>query len=193
MFIKNKLKVSLLAVLLGMLLIPSGVLASTVGDSKTQEVKIEIEGGEFSINIPTVANFKNYSLNNLDQPAKTGFNGAFNIQDSRGSHEGYRVDVKASQLAKADGYKLPTGSLSLSSVSKVSAVNSNAVPPKAKFTGNLIVDAGTITVLEATKGTGMGGFSFTFPTDALSLNLNYGTVQQGLYSTTLTWSLVTAP
>lgn len=172
------------------------LITEALADTKTNDVSITVNGGEFSLTTPTIKPYGDITLQATPQTYKTSFNGKFTVKDIRGTQEGWRLDVSASQLSGGAGgvNKIPKGSLSLQPISTISrvGVGSGAAPTKVMLT-NTAIDNGAVVVAKASAGTGMGVFDITFPTDALSLVVDATTAKAGSYSSTLTWNLVQAP
>ena len=204
----KKLKVLLFVTIALFMLAPMGVFADEV---KEQTIEATIKGGGIQFEIPSVEDFGEIELDSQPKTLKAGFDGSFKIMDYRGTHDGYRVDVSATPVTvktPAGGFKngtsafsLPEGSLSLAPISNVVSIGSAATAPRVMTNSNQIIDNGTVTILSAAKGTGMGHFEFSF-SDALSLvvkndttfidKVNYPNTGTP-YESTVTWSLVTAP
>src|SRR5690625_4320945 len=91
------------------------------------------------------------------------------------------------------------GTLSLDPVSDIKRVGTGqgALPVKS-MDSNKIIDDGTVAVIKANAGGGMGVFDFEFPENALSIVIDPTTAKvlngnNATYTSTLTWDLVQAP
>ena|SRR5690625_166248 len=162
-------------------------------DTQSNDVDIEIEGGEVSLETSAIETFGTIVLEATPQTYETSFENDFTVTDLSGTHEGWRVDVSASHFLNGEDI-LPEGSLSLDPVSNIERVGTGygSLPVKSMET-NTIIDSGTNTVVEAEEGSGMGVFDITFPTDALSLTVDATIAKAGEYESTLTWDLISAP
>lgn len=173
--------------------IATGAFATT----KTNDVSVTIEGGDFSLATSNIQSFGTVELKSSSQTYKTSFENKFTVKDLRGTQAGWRVDVSASQFT--DGVNtLPKGTLSLEPVSNISRVGiGQGASPEKAMKANTIIDDGTVAVVKANAGSGMGVFDFTFPTDALSIVIDPTTTKLNgastTYTSTLTWDLVQAP
>lgn len=170
-----------------------GFATGALADSKTNDVDITVKSGEFSVKVPSIDSFGDITLKATPTTYKTSFKDKFTVKDLRGTHDGWRLDVTASQFSSGD-HKLPKGSLTLKPISKIDRVGTGSGDsPKVSMSSNEVIDDGTVEVAKATSGGGMGVFDLTFPKDALSLTVDATTAKTGTYESTLTWDLVQAP
>ncbi|WP_144460332.1 WxL domain-containing protein [Siminovitchia fortis] len=167
-------------------------------DTKSNEVDVTIKSGEFSLATSDIESFGEIELKSTPQTYKTSFNDKFTVKDLRGTQAGWRVDVSASQFT--DGTNtLPKGTLSLEPVSSIKRVGTGqgALPVKT-MDSNKVIDDGTVAVVKADTGGGMGVFDFEFPKNALSIVVDPTTAKvlngsKATYQSTLKWDLVQAP
>ena len=164
-----------------------------LADTKTNDVDVTIQAGEFSLATPSIKSFGNITLQSTPQTYKTSFDGKFTVKDLRGTQAGWRLDVEASQFTNGAS-TLTVGSLSIEPISNITRVGTGSGElPTVSMNSNQVIDDGKVEVARAKAGTGMGVFDITFPTDALSLVVDATTAKVGTYESTLTWNLVLAP
>lgn len=188
---------------------PSGV----GGDTQSHDVTAIVGGGDLTLWIPEIITFGQIKLGSQPKIVNTSFDDMFNIKDSRGSGEGWRLDVTASRFTEVTpgtGFQsgtsaniLPIGSLTLSPLSSIVRVGAGTgALPTSKLLSPTIIDDGPITVSGANIGEGMGEFNLTFGVNALSLAVDPATAKidkvnypsgDTPYASTLTWTLVSAP
>lgn len=184
---------------IGLALIVSLTMATgAFAETKTNDVDITIESGEFSLATSDIESFGTVELLSTPETYKTSFENKFTVKDLRGTQSGWRVDVSASQFS--DGTNaLPKGTLSLEPVSNIERVGTGEGElPVGSMDSNLIIDDGVVTVITAEEGSGMGVFDFEFPENALSVVIDPTTAKvlngsDATYTSTLTWNLVQAP
>lgn len=180
---------------LTILLISSLTLSTSAfaADSKNNEVDITVESGEMSIKTSDIDSFGNITLKEGPEKYQTSFKNNFTVKDLTGEHEGWKISLSASQFA--DGSKtLPKGSLTMLPVKSVDRVGEGSGgEPKISMSSNQIIDDGSIEVLKANSGAGMGVFTFRFAKYSLEINIDPTTAKIGNYQSTLTWDLVQAP
>jgi hypothetical protein len=123
----------------------------------------------------------------------------FTVVDSRGSGEGWTVSVSATNLSKTGGVTIETGSLSLKRPSKLTqdyTGTSNTTPGIFPVVGEWVPIDGTgpQNLITAIADNGLGRWTINWgaisPTEALQLKLDAGTIKAGIYSSTITWSLI---
>lgn len=184
------------------------------GDTEAQrEIEANIVTGDLTLNAPTNKTFGNIELGNQPKVVKTGLNGPVQVSDLRGTQEGWRLDVSATQFEIVEptggfaegttGHKLPKGSLSLGAVNEIKRVGTgSSTLPVANQSSNKIIDDGSITVATAAKGTGMGDFDLLFDDNTYSLVVDATTAKVDMvnypdgktpYKASVTWNLVSAP
>lgn len=202
-------------------LLTSALVFSFVGVTSAEDpavftdVELSIEGGELKFeSVPNVNSFGTVQLTPDIQTVTTGFDGDVRVTDARGTGEGWRMQVQATQFQEvepAGGFvggtsalTLPVGSLSIAPVESIMQVSSGTtVLPTSAISSDQVIDNGSaVTVVSAGTDEGMGMFDITFPTDALLLVLdpavkmvdvvNYNG-QPTPYKSTLTFTLVTGP
>lgn len=171
---------------------------SAAETTKTNNVDVTINSGEFSLATSPITTFGQIELKATPQTYKTSFNDKFTVKDLRGTQAGWRVDVQATPFN--DGVNtLPKGTLSLQPVSSITRVGTGqGASPVNAMTTNAVIDDGAVTVVKASAGSGMGVFDFSFPQDALSIVVDPTTAkvangENAVYTSTLTWDLVQAP
>lgn len=188
---------------------PSGA----TGDTQTHDVTAAFSGGSLTLTIPQIITFGNIKLGSQSKLVNTGFDDIFKVTDSRGTSEGWRLDLTSTQFKEIEpvgGFKvgtsaniLPVGSMSISPFTNVSRLGGNlGTMPTNTLTANSIIDNGAITISTAVVGTGSGEFDFTYGASALSLVVDPSTAKVDKanypsgdtpYEATLTWNLVSAP
>lgn len=189
------------------------IVPPSAGSTQSHNATAVFTGGDLLLQIPQINTFGQIKLTSQAKLVNTSFDNTFNVIDSRGTDEGWRLDVTASQFTEttpAGGFQsgtsatiLPVGSLSLSPLSNITRVGPGAgTLPIGKLAVNTIIDDGTVTVAGANLGEGSGEFDLTFGTNSLSLavdpatakidKINYPGVDTP-YASTLTWTLVSAP
>lgn len=186
---------------------------SSGGTQAEREIEANILTGDLTLDAPTNKSFGNVQLENNPKTVKAGLNGPVQVSDLRGTQEGWRLDVSATQFeiveptgGFAEGtisHKLPKGSLSIESVQEIKRVGTgSSTLPVANQSNNKIIDDGSITVATAAKGTGMGDFHLLFDDNAYSLVVDATTVKVDMvnypdgktpYKASVTWNLVSAP
>lgn len=179
----------------------SGALANEGGNVvKTNDVELTIKsanvgvGGLDLITSPVVnGGFGEIELEADPKTHYTGFEDDFTVKDLRGTHEGWKLTVEASQFDSGD-YRLPKGSLTLDSVANIERVGEgSSAMPVVELNRTTIIDDGAIEVASAEEGTGMGVFNISFNEDALGLTIDSTTAKVGNYNSTLTWTLHATP
>lgn len=172
------------------LVFTTGALAA---DTKTNDVNITVQSGEFSVTTSDIRSFGDITLAATPETYVTSFENSFITKDLRGTQEGWRLDVEASPFTSGT-HTLPGGSLSIAPLESIERVGTGfGDAPTISTNQNVVIDQGTVEIAKAVDGTGMGVFELTFPNDALSLVVDATTAKVGTYQSTLTWTLVTAP
>lgn len=177
------------------------------------EAKFNLSGGLFSLTAAPIHSFGDITLTATPQKYSTSFEKALNVKDLRGTHDGWRLDVSATQFEVVEpesgfvegttAHKLPKGTLTLKPLKSIQRVGEGqGALPTSQLTHETIIDDGVITVAKANQGEGTGVFDLEFPEDALSIvvdattakidNLNYPDGKTP-YVSTITWELVSAP
>lgn len=182
-------------------------------DSGDDEASVGIGDGGLKLTTSPIIHFGNHNITNEIKTIYTSFERAIKVEDLRGTHEGWRLDVSATpfKVAKpAGGFKegttaheLPKGSFAILPPSKIERVgNGSSELPTSEINSKTVIDNGTVTIANAEKGTGTGEFDIVFPENALSLVIDPETVfvdkinypnTYTPYKSTLTWNLVSAP
>lgn len=217
--LKKKVLTTGLAILASMAIV-SSVSADEIEGDPVEEpthqntVNFSIGGGELTLETSPINTFGDIELKAEPETHFTGFEGAFQVQDLRGTQEGWNVTVQSSVFkvvepeagyaVGTDGFELPNGSLSLSPIAGIDRVGTGIGDlPTGLQTEYQVIDDGAIDVISADVGAGVGVFDFSFAADeALSLvvdsttakvdNVNYpdGTTP---YEATVQWNIVTGP
>lgn len=190
-----------------------GTTPPSSGNSQSHDATAMFTSGDLTLQIPQINSFGNIKLNPQAKLVHTGFDDNFKVIDSRGTAEGWRLDLSASRFTEttpvggfASGTSavvLPTGSLSLLPLNRITRVGSSVgTLPQSTLGANTIIDDGVVTVSTAPVGGGMGEFDLEFTNNALSLvvdsatakidKVNYPGADTPYYSI-LTWTLVSAP
>ena len=192
---KSILKTGLLTLLLSF-----GFVSTVSANSTTQssEVDVTIEPGEFSLTAPEISDgFGSVELKVDVQTRHASFGAPFTVKDLRGTHEGWRLEVQADQLANGE-HTLPASSLTIKPVADIVRVGSGsgALPISSQTAVQPIDTGSAVGLVSAPTGGGMGVFDITLPADALAVTIDATTARtddNGVYTTTLNWSLVQAP
>lgn len=148
------------------------------------------EGGSLHLKIADVEDFGQVKLKETAQVYHTSFNDKFTVTDLRGTHEGWRLDVSATQFENENGHKLPKGSLSIQGLERIEGAGNQ---PTIGLTGTSVIDDGAVNIATAVEGTGAGVFNLYFPEDALSVVVDPTTAKVGTYTSTITWELQSTP
>lgn len=187
-----------------------------VGEGETEaerEIDANIVTGDLTLNAPSNKAFSDVQLGNNPKTVKTSINGPIQISDLRGTQEGWRLDVSATQfeivepqggfVEGTESHKLPKGSLSLGAVTEVAKIgNGSATSPIVNQTSDRVIDDGSVTVATATKGTGMGDYNLLFDEETFSLVVDATTAKIDMvnypegktpYKAKVSWNLVSAP
>lgn len=178
-----------------------GMVAQASNLKQEDDVDIQVRAGEFSLKSLDINNFGEIILKeDIEQYSTSFVAGDFIVKDLRGTQAGWRIDLNASQFTSQDNPEitLPKGSLTLDGVSQLARVGGSAHGstgiPGSKLAETLMIDNGSIEIMKANQGTGMGVFSFKFPKDALTISIDPVTAISGqTYVSTLTWDLIQAP
>lgn len=183
--------------------ISTDVEAAGKTDVQKTDVEITIKSGEFSLATPTINNFEDVTLKDNKTLYRTSFDSTpFKVKDLTGNHIGWKVGVSATPFTSSGpgGHTLPTGSIMLDSTNSIKRVSNdagNGSSPVNSITKGRAIDQGEVEVIKAEKGGGMGVWDFTFPENALSVNIDSTTAKATdsgqKYVSTLTWNLTQAP
>lgn len=120
------------------------------------------------------------------------------VEDLRGVREGWRLTVSATPFTNItdDEVHLPTGSLTLNTVSSINLIENGGTyisKPQIVIKDSTTIDDGEVVVLEAEEDRGKGSWLVEFPDEALGLTVDIITVIAGEYESELTWNLHTTP
>ena len=128
---------------------------------------VTVTGGTLGITTPpTVANFGAITLNGTAQTTTAAMD-AFEVNDARGTGEGWNVTVQATRFAEHDGTayvasgrQLPASSLTMPAPSV--AADGTTSPDPTVTGGPYTVDSGTaVKIASAAVDQGMGKYDFT--------------------------------
>lgn len=191
---------------------PSPENPSDSSDSQSDDIDFLLDSGTLELQTSPIKSFGKIKISNQIKSYKTSFDTVFNIKDLRGTQEGWRLDVSATQFKVVEpsgGFKagtsahiLPVGTLTLSPLESISRVGTgNGNLPVNRLNSNTVIDDGIVTVASANKGDGAGEFNLKFPENALTLIINPATAKVDKinypngtpYEATVTWTLVSAP
>lgn len=183
--------------MLGMSMI-TGVSADTP-INKANDVDVTIKApnsgvGGLKLETAGIKSFGNIELEPTAKTYQTDFSDKFEVQDLRGTHAGWSLDVAASQFENATGDFLPKGTLTLERDGKVTTSGNSELPIFTK--GRVAIDDGKVNVLDAPKnlkGSGAGVFDVEFTEDALEITVDATTAKAGKYESTLSWELKSVP
>lgn len=153
-------------------------------------------GAQLTITNPAVENFPGVTLDGSAQTVSASLAG-FSVDDARGTGEGWRVMVQATQFAEHDGTGYVTGGKTLPTSSlrmpapMVTANGTSSPPPTIEPGAPWAIDvAAAVKIASAAVDTGMGRYDF----GSVSLSL---TVPASAYAKTyrsdVTVSVVSGP
>lgn len=191
-------------------------------NGNTQDVEFGVQGGDLTLTIQDVENFGTVELTGVPQKAYTNFDevNPFNITDARGTGEGYKLDVSATQFEKVepaggfvngddDKVTLAPGHLSLNKFQTIERVggagmSQELLPEHGEYWDTAqVIDDGSSTFLTAEVGSGKGNIDLTFGESALVLNVDSSQYEYidkvnfpdepTPYVSTITWTLHAAP
>lgn len=166
---------------------------------KTQEMEVNIKGGELSLEIPKleIDTISDITLTKERDSYNIGFDDVFTIRDLTGTQAGWRLWVSATPLTEVDSnHQLPSDSLWVKSTGSITAIDYKNEPTQLPYVLQYpyAISSEGVLVANAGEGEGMGSFELSFPSgDALELYIDALTAKEGTYKSTITWSLVTAP
>lgn len=200
-----------LALLASTLLGTSSALAADT--PQPHNANLSILGGDLTLTIPQISPFGEVKLERSPKIVKSSFTDKFVVTDTRGTGDGWRLDVSATQFKEATpvgGFAastsaniFPVGSLSLSPIASTARVGTGTgANPTNVMVVDSVIDDGTVTVSRAVVNTGMGEFDLTFnnaslsvvvdPTTAKVDRINYPSTSTP-YESVVSWTLVSAP
>lgn len=182
-------------------------------ENAERDIDASILKGDLTLNAPTNDSFGDVLLENKPQNVSTRLNSAVQVSDLRGTQEGWRLDVSATQfeiVEPSGGFKegtssskLPNGSLSLSTVDSIERVGTGSSKMPVSFqTTKKILDDGALTIAKANEGEGMGTFNIIFDQQAYELVVDATTAKVDMvnypngktpYKSIVNWNLVSAP
>ncbi|MGP9043225.1 WxL domain-containing protein [Cytobacillus kochii] len=193
----------------------TGITTSFAAESQQakRDIDASIVKGDLTLSAPSNKPFGSVQLENNPKTIQTNLNDFVQVSDLRGTQEGWRLDVSATQFeikepqggfaAGTTAEKLPTGSLSLSEVEDIARVGvGSSKLPSSIQTSKKILDDGSLTVAEANQGEGMGVFNINFENNAFSLVVDATTAKIDMvnypdgntpYQSIVNWNLVSAP
>lgn len=181
--------------------------------NKSHQMSFELMSGDLTLNIPQITSFGKISVGTKTKIVSTDFEDNFVVTDSRGTGQGWRLDVSSTAFTEVEpvnGFKsgtsaamLPFGSLSISPLLSIDRVGTViGTGPSSTLGVHTVIDNGTITVARANVNEGMGKFNLNFANKSLHLVVDPSTVKLDKenyptgdtpYSATITWNLVSAP
>lgn len=162
--------------------------------SLAAETSTAINGGTVGISGVTATTFTSVTLDGKTQTTTANLS-TFDATDARGTGEGWKVDVKASQFKDAtDATKvktLPAGSLAIAAPAVSLKDPGSSLLDTITTAGGIIDNTTGVKLVSAALNGGMG--SYTVAPSAMTLTLKPGTVYAGNYASTVTVSLTTGP
>ncbi|MGG0888905.1 WxL domain-containing protein [Cytobacillus horneckiae] len=178
-----------------------------------REINANILKGDLTLDAPLNNPFQEVQLESNPKTIYTKLDDVVQVSDLRGTQEGWRLDVSATQfeIVEPSGgfvegtntHKLPKGSLSFSAVEDISRVGTGSSKlPTAIQNNKKILDDGSITIAKANQGEGMGVFNISFSDQAYSLVVDATTAKIDMvnypngktpYKSIVNWDLVSAP
>lgn len=181
--------------------------------SVEQQSQFNLDGGGLDLDISPITPFGDLKIPADTTTFNTSFENEFHVKDLRGTGEGWRLDVSATPFTEvtpeggfAEGSQalvLPIGTLAINPAENIERVGEGTSGlPSSVLTGNTVIDDGTVTVIRADKGNGMGVYKISFPKDALALTLNPSTLKvdkvnypdkKTPFESTIKWDLIQAP
>ena len=152
------------------------------------DTSVTVTGGSLSITNPAAGVFDGVTITGVAQTTDATLE-AFSVSDLRGSGAGWHVMAQASQFTAPGPLTLAVGSLSMPLPTVLSPDTTSADPT---FTAGspYIIDNGAVQIASAALNAGMGEYDFTPGDFTLSLPAD---VRAGVYTSTVTISVVTAP
>lgn len=167
----------------------------------TTTVNFTVTGGDMSLDgVPATVTLPAVALNGGNAiPTGTASAGTANVSDARGTGAGWHVNSSATQLAAVNGSitnKLPAGYLTTDKALSVAKDDtSSGDVPAVTAAATQQLDAGAVKLVSApvdtATGKGMGSYKVTLQN--LKLPTLPASTYAGAYTTTITYSLVTAP
>lgn len=152
------------------------------------DTSVTVTGGSLSITNPAAGDFGGVSITGVAQTTDATLE-EFSVSDLRGSGAGWHVMAQASRFTAPGAILLAVGSLSMPQPSVLSPETTSADPT---FTASppYIIDNGAVQIASAALNAGMGEYDFTPGDFTLSLPAD---VRAGVYASTVTISVITAP
>lgn len=193
---KHRLKAFILATCAFTVMAPAALAADTTS--------VAVSGGSLDFTaIPLAGDFAAVTLNGSNQTTTANLDD-FQVNDSRGTGDGWKITVQASQFTEtsatidvgANAKTLPTSSLTMGAP-RVTADGTTSPLPSIT-TGPYTLDAGSaVKIASAAVNAGMGKYNFDDGTTAanipLTLALKPATTYAVTYSSNATITLATAP
>jgi hypothetical protein len=179
------------------LAVPGAALAAT--DSTSVTVSGNTASGLTFVTSPTFGDFAGVTLDTTAQSTSADIN-AFSVQDTRGTLDGWHVNIKASQFANDldSTVKLPTSSMTIAATPTIaplaplsSLISSLTQPTVGNLVGTAIDDGNDHLWVSAPANPTSGGeWDVSAATGGLSLSVP-PTTEAGTYSSTVTTTLAT--
>lgn len=190
-----------------------GTSALAADTPQPHNANLSITGGDLTLTIPQISPFGEVKLEKNPKIVKSAFTDKFVVTDTRGTGDGWRLDVSATQFKEATpvgGFAgstsaniFPVGSLSLSPLAAIDRVGTGTgAKPTSTMLTDRVIDDGVVTVSTAVVGTGMGEFDLTFNNSSLSVVIDPTTAKVDKinypagstpYESVVSWTLVSAP
>lgn len=156
---------------------------------------VTVSGGSLALTAhPTAPDFTGVTLNGTAQTTNTTLD-VFEVNDSRGTGDGWNVTVSATQFTEHDGSiyvasgrTLPTASLSMAAPTVAADGTTSPVPTMTA--GPYTIDGASVKIASAAVDAGMGAYDFS--TSALTLTVPSNAYAKG-YRSDLTVTLATGP
>ena len=152
------------------------------------DTTVTITGGSLSITNPAAGDFAGRGITGAVQTT-TATLAPFSVSDLRGSGAGWHVMAQASQFTAPGAITLAVGSLSMP-LPTVASPDTTSADPTFSIGSPWLIDNGAVQIASAAQSAGMGVYNFTPGDFTLSLPAD---VRAGVYTSTVTLSVVTAP
>lgn len=165
------------------------VVEDHAGNISTKSFTVNNIDKTISFKKPSVGTFKDVTLQDQATTVATDVSPIV-VQDWRDSNNEWRLNVSATPL-KGLLHTLPKGTIKLKEISRINQVKGSGTLPTKGYSGNKVIDDGTINIVESVNA--RGEYEITFPTDALEIVVDPTTSKIGKYESTITWDLIHAP
>jgi hypothetical protein len=180
----------------------TGLVAAPAANADTDTTQVTVTGdvaGLTFVGTPTFGNFPGVTLDGTTQ-SKLADAGAFSVKDARGTLDGWRVTIQASQFTETtdSSLKLPTGSLTIAALPDITPATPLS-PLVSALTAPLLnnsllgqpIDDGSAHnyVVSAANLAALGQWDVSDRTGALQVSVP-PTTAEGTYESTVTTTLV---